>query len=717
MNEVTSLPENISGAKHLSRTVSAYPLSKIVDEFDLTNYVKRSLSGLQDLAKSLEEYGLLEPITLHYDSDNDKWEMIDGRRRTGASYILGVDYVPVKIFYNLPLAVKERLVVSLNALKEEISAPDLAAWTNELEGYIRNYNVLHLDSPIPLTNKAIGQILSRSPDTVSNYRTFNALPDLIKEFIKTHPKQRLFSKGVAISKKIIEPDAQIEFFDFLKKQLAKDEENKKALSDIKSKKEDFHISVDDVAQLQPMSRTKFNSYLINFAEEKNNPDRYTDESGNSIVYMKQLKETKSTSNDSTRFIKKINEIKKYISNFKKLLDISSDFTQDFSDNKFSGLSKNDFIKQLYDMYSSALSDAPEKLQNAVYTFLTKEDESDTKTYLDYIKSKRKGSKQNGDLVLRAIGDEEVQVPINRIRLADSQVRTTYDSESLENLAEEMALIGQVKPGLLKPVYDDPNYDYEVIYGHRRFKAANMAKLKTYSAYIRDDLDAVDIGLLQSIEDLSEKDSPLERAKKLYSHYELIKSQKEIQGEDYSQEDFIKTHRSLQSPKTMREAFALLSLPHELQYCVDKKLLSKANALLASKLSPDDQFSVLYNSLVGQQSPQKIKKSIKTKISNQELAKKGISQMSMFDDSKNSYSTSLAQFENHLLGLFNAFVSYASKYSVNNSSKRSRIKSPLDNGLGKAVYMTMATLIKEIKPLNGGLSVDLSAKYSRIEYKR
>ena len=705
LSRVKQPPVNNSGARYPSRFESTFPVRKATEEIDFTNYTKRSQSGLQELAKSLETHCLLEPIVLSYNTFEDSWKIIDGRRRFGASYIAGFDYVPVKIFYDLPPEIEERLMVALNSTKEKISSADIANFASQIKKYIVNFNKRHVASPIPTTNKAVGKILSRSPDTISQYNYFNRLPSLIKDFIKGHPDQRLFSKGVSISKAINDPDAQLEFFNFLKERILDDDLKRKKKEEMKRSSKKF--TTNDLLDLKPMSKSDFEKDLTSFAQEHNNREAYEQENGKGALYMTSSKAKKSSTNPSTRFIKSVNEVHKYVTNFKKLVDLSSEFSQDFLDANFNGVSKDEFIKNLTDTYAAVVSSADEHIKSAVLTFLNKEDVTDNEEYMSFIKTKRKGGKQNGDYVLRAIGEEELELPIDKVRLAPRQVRTSYNDSSIDDLADEMSLVGQVKPGLVKPVYDSDGSlkHYIVIYGHRRYKAAKKAGLQTYTAFVRDDLESIDAGLLQSIEDLSEKDTPLERARKLYSQYDLIRQQRAINGDEFTQEEFIRTHRSLQSPKTMRDYFDLLSLPEELQYCVDKKLLSKANALLAKDLSKDAQFSILYNALVNNLSGHKIKSIINENLNKEKLERDhGVVQQSMFADETKSYVISLNQFESKLKGLFSNFANFA---KVNASAPY------MQNGQGTAVYLAMAKLTKEVGTLNGSSSIQISESYTRI----
>lgn len=69
--------------------------------------------------------------------------------------------------------------------------------------------------------------------------------------------------------------------------------------------------------------------------------------------------------------------------------------------------------------------------------------------------------------------QAIDVPLNRLRLSDSNVRTIYDPAAIADLAESIAHRGLLQPLGVRAVADtDGNQtgDYEVNYGGRRFRA-------------------------------------------------------------------------------------------------------------------------------------------------------------------------------------------------------------------------------------------------------
>ena len=93
--------------------------------------------------------------------------------------------------------------------------------------------------------------------------------------------------------------------------------------------------------------------------------------------------------------------------------------------------------------------------------------------------------------------------INEIALEDIQAnpdqpRREFDEEALRELATSIAQIGIVQPITLRKT---DAHHYEIIAGERRFRASQMAGLKTIPAYIRtvDDENMMEMALVENIQ--------------------------------------------------------------------------------------------------------------------------------------------------------------------------------------------------------------------------
>ena len=100
-----------------------------------------------------------------------------------------------------------------------------------------------------------------------------------------------------------------------------------------------------------------------------------------------------------------------------------------------------------------------------------------------------------------------QIPIDQIDRNENQPRKYFDEEHLEELRESIATHGVLEPIIVRPVLGR----YEVVVGERRWRAAQLAGLKTIPAVVRplSDKETMEIALVENLqrEDLN----PIEEA--------------------------------------------------------------------------------------------------------------------------------------------------------------------------------------------------------------
>jgi ParB family chromosome partitioning protein len=140
---------------------------------------------LMQLAESIQQYGLLQPILVSVtseDSEGPHYSLIAGERRWRAAQIAGLERVPAVIKEATPQLMLEM------ALVENLQRADL----NPLEvaqGYvtlIEEYN---------LSQEDIAQRVGRNSSTVSNTIRLLQLPEVVREFLLKMP--RAFTEGHA----------------------------------------------------------------------------------------------------------------------------------------------------------------------------------------------------------------------------------------------------------------------------------------------------------------------------------------------------------------------------------------------------------------------------------------------------------------------------------------------------------------------------------------
>ena len=116
------------------------------------------------------------------------------------------------------------------------------------------------------------------------------------------------------------------------------------------------------------------------------------------------------------------------------------------------------------------------------------------------------------------------IPIEKIFRDDAQPRKEFDKEKINELAQSIKKNGLIQPIIL--VKKD-NENYSIVAGERRWRAAQIADLKTLpSLLIPDDLDKDEISLIENIQrenlKISEEASAYQRLieKNNYTHENL-----------------------------------------------------------------------------------------------------------------------------------------------------------------------------------------------------
>lgn len=124
---------------------------------------------LQELAASIETYGLLQPVLVRPRS-NSWYELIAGERRVRAVRLLGRSTIPALV------RDLEDQDVALLALLENLQRQDLSFW-EEAEGYAR------LLAEFDLTQEELAKKLGKSQSTIANKLRLLRLPDSIRHNI------------------------------------------------------------------------------------------------------------------------------------------------------------------------------------------------------------------------------------------------------------------------------------------------------------------------------------------------------------------------------------------------------------------------------------------------------------------------------------------------------------------------------------------------------
>ena len=175
------------------------------------------------------------------------------------------------------------------------------------------------------------------------------------------------------------------------------------------------------------------------------------------------------------------------------------------------------------------------------------------------------------------------ISLDLIQPNPDQPRTSFDPESLEDLASSIRELGIIQPLSLRKVGHD---SYQIIAGERRFRAAKMAGLTHVPAYIRtaNEAELTEMALIENIqrEDLNAIEIAL-TFRKLLDQYNLTQERL--------------SERIGKKRATIANFLRLLKLPAEVQLGLrDKRVdMGHARALLTIE-KPSLQLK-LYNEIL------------------------------------------------------------------------------------------------------------------------
>jgi ParB family transcriptional regulator, chromosome partitioning protein len=176
---------------------------------------------------------------------------------------------------------------------------------------------------------------------------------------------------------------------------------------------------------------------------------------------------------------------------------------------------------------------------------------------------------SGDYVAGAIAD----VAIANIEANPFQPRTTFEAESLEELAQSIKEQGIIQPLTVRKL----GYDrYQLIAGERRLKAAGIAGLVNIPCYIRvaDDEQMLELALVENI-----------HRKDLNAIEIGISYQRLIEELNLSQEDV--SQKVGKDRATVSNYIRLLKLPPEVQYALRHDQISMGHARSLISISKEE----------------------------------------------------------------------------------------------------------------------------------
>ena len=188
-------------------------------------------------------------------------------------------------------------------------------------------------------------------------------------------------------------------------------------------------------------------------------------------------------------------------------------------------------------------------------------------------------------VLEKKVEANMDISVGSIEANPFQPRTTFDEQSLEELAASIVKLGIVQP---LTVRDAGNGRYQLIAGERRLRAARIAGLSHVPAYVRtaDDQAMLELALVENIQR-----EDLDAVEVAISFQRLIEECRLTQ-EQLS--DRVGKQRS-----TVSNYLRLLKLPAEIQLGIRNKHLMMGHArTLVNIADPKQQIEVYYKIIDG-----------------------------------------------------------------------------------------------------------------------
>ncbi len=219
-----------------------------------------------------------------------------------------------------------------------------------------------------------------------------------------------------------------------------------------------------------------------------------------------------------------------------------------------------------------------------------------------------------DDVEQASGLVLLALRIDAIQPDPSQPRQTFPQESLEELSESIRQDGVIQP--IEVTEIAPN-NYLIVHGERRWRAAEMAGLKTIPAVVqRRNYDSVTRFVRQLVENIQREDlNDVDRAAGLLRLRALMQNELDAAREEGVTSDepwgkkisWAKVGKRLgYSRQRIHQLIKLLDLPDEIKDDVRDGVLSERDTRIYQGLKPSQQRALHKARLAGDLSPAEVK---------------------------------------------------------------------------------------------------------------
>ena len=172
-----------------------------------------------------------------------------------------------------------------------------------------------------------------------------------------------------------------------------------------------------------------------------------------------------------------------------------------------------------------------------------------------------------------------EIEISRIVPNPKQPRTRFSEQALDELADSIRTLGVIQPITVKK---EPDGNYMIISGERRWRASRMAGIETVPAYIReaDDQNLLEMAIVENIQ------------RQDLNAIEVALSLQRLVDECHLTQDSL-GERVGKKRSTVANYMRLLKLPVEVQLALREDLISMGHArALVNVESHDKQIALL-----------------------------------------------------------------------------------------------------------------------------
>jgi ParB family transcriptional regulator, chromosome partitioning protein len=197
-----------------------------------------------------------------------------------------------------------------------------------------------------------------------------------------------------------------------------------------------------------------------------------------------------------------------------------------------------------------------------------------------------------------------QIALSNIRCNPFQPRSTFDEESINELAESIVKLGIIQPVTVRQVEDQK---YELISGERRLRAAKIAGLEEIPAFVRetDDQGMLEMALVENIQR-----EDLDAIEVAISYNRLIEECKLTQDK--------LSERVGKQRSTIANYLRLLKLPPEIQLGIRQRKISMGHArALINVEDPETQIMIFHQILHYDFSVRKVEDVVRELTKNEE----------------------------------------------------------------------------------------------------